>query len=154
VIAHGFRGTAALLENRFKLEWHGRRTALPRHQTLNSMFDWSYSLLSEAERLVLRRLSIFVGTFGLDSGADIVVDPGSDSVHFEDILAGLVEKSLVSPVIADANVRYRLLETTRAYAFGKLNEADETQMVAERYARHCTDLLQAAECASRLHLVR
>src|ERR1700676_4983817 len=66
VVAHGFRGTAALLDNRFKLEWQGRRTALPRHQTLTSMLDWSYSLLSEAERLVLRRLSIFVGAFDLD----------------------------------------------------------------------------------------
>lgn len=145
VVAHGFRGTAALLDNRFKLEWQGRRTALPRHQTLNSMLDWSYSLLSEAERLVLRRLSIFVGAFGLDAAADVVVGPNSDTVQFEDILAGLVEKSLVSPIIREANVRYRLLETTRAYAFGKLSEADETDMVAERHARHYTDLLQRTE---------
>jgi predicted ATPase len=73
-----------------------------------------------------------------------VVEPGSDSVHFEDILAGFVQKSLVSPIIADANVRYHLLETTRAYAFGKLNEADETDMIAERHARHYTDLLHFA----------
>src|ERR1700730_16882336 len=145
VVAHGFRGTAALLDNRFKLEWQGRRTALPRHQTLTSMFDWSYSLLSEAERLVLRRLSIFVGTFDLDAAADVVVEPGGDTLQFEDILAGLVEKSLVSPIVGDANVRYRLLETTRAYAFGKLSEAGEADMVAERHARHYTDLLQPTE---------
>jgi predicted ATPase/DNA-binding winged helix-turn-helix (wHTH) protein len=145
VVAHGFRGTAALLDNRFKLEWQGRRTALPRHQTLNSMFDWSYSLLSEAERLVLRRLSIFVGTFDLDAAAQIVVEPGGDTVQFEDILARLVEKSLVSPIINDANVRYRLLETTRAYALGKLSKADETDMVAERHARHYSNLLQRTE---------
>jgi predicted ATPase/DNA-binding winged helix-turn-helix (wHTH) protein len=142
VVAHGFRGTAALLDNRFKLEWQGRRTALPRHQTLTSMFDWSYCLLSEAERLVLRRLSIFVGAFDLDTAADIGVGPSGDTLQFEDLLAGLVEKSLVSPIIGDANVRYRLLETTRAYAFGKLSEADEADMVAERHARHYTDLLQ------------
>jgi predicted ATPase/DNA-binding winged helix-turn-helix (wHTH) protein len=142
VVAHGFRGTAALLDNRFKLEWQGRRTALPRHQTLNSMLDWSYSLLSEAERLVLRRLSIFVGTFDFHAAADIVIEPGGDTVQFEKILAGLLEKSLVSPIPDDANARYRLLETTRAYAFVKLSEADETDMVAERHARHYTDLLQ------------
>jgi predicted ATPase/DNA-binding winged helix-turn-helix (wHTH) protein len=145
VIAHGFRGTAALLDGRFKLEWHGRRTALPRHQTLNSMLDWSYDLLSEQERLVLRRLSIFVGVFGLDAAADIVVDPDGDTGRFEGILAGLVEKSLVSPVIADANVRYRLLEITRAYAFGKLGDTGETNMVAERHARRYSDLLRPAE---------
>jgi predicted ATPase/DNA-binding winged helix-turn-helix (wHTH) protein len=144
VIAHGFRGTAALLDNRFKLEWHGRRTALPRHQTLNSMFDWSYNLLSERERLVLRRLSIFVGTFDLDAAAGIVAEPNGDTIQFEDILAGLVEKSLISPIIDDANVRYRLLETTRAYALGKLSEAGETDMSAERHARHYRDLLQPA----------
>jgi predicted ATPase len=145
VVAHGLRGTAALLDNRFKLDWQGRRTALPRHRTLNSMLDWSYSLLSEADRLVLRRLSIFVGTFDFRAAADIVVEPGSDTVQFEDILAGLLEKSLVSPIIGDANARYRLLETTRAYAFVKLSEADETDMVAERHARHYTDLLQPTE---------
>ena len=125
VVAHGFRGTAALLDNRFKLEWQGRRTALPRHQTLTSMFDWSYCLLSEAERLVLRRLSIFVGAFDLDTAADIGVGPSGDTLQFEDILTGLVEKSLVSPIIGDANVRYRLLETTRAYALEKLVESGE-----------------------------
>jgi predicted ATPase/DNA-binding winged helix-turn-helix (wHTH) protein len=145
VVAHGFRGTAALLDDRFKLEWQGRRTALPRHRTLNSMLDWSYSLLSEADRLVLRRLSIFVGTFDFQAAADIVVETGGDTVQFEDILAGLLAKSLVSPIAGDANARYRLLETTRAYAFVKLSEAGETDMVAERHARHYTDLLQPTE---------
>src|SRR6202022_4313695 len=101
--------------------------------------------LSEAERLVLRRLAIFVGAFSLDAAADVVAEPSGDTVQLEDILAGLVEKSLVSPIAGDANARYRLLETTRAYAFGKLSEADETDMVAERHARHYTDLLQTTE---------
>jgi predicted ATPase len=56
----GIRGTAELLDNRFSLLWHGRRTALPRHQTLNAMLDWSYSLLAEREKVVLCRLSVFV----------------------------------------------------------------------------------------------
>src|SRR6202041_3741717 len=59
----GIRGTADLLDNRFSLLWHGRRTALPRHETLNAMLDWSYSLLSEREKVVLCRLSVFVGDF-------------------------------------------------------------------------------------------
>jgi predicted ATPase/DNA-binding winged helix-turn-helix (wHTH) protein len=150
VTAHGFRGTAALLDKRFKLEWQGRRTALPRHQTLTSMLDWSYNLLAAAERLVLRRLSVLVGPFDIEAAADIVVEPGGDTLQFEDILAGLVEKSLVSPIIGDANVRYRLLETTRAYAAGKLSEAGETDMVAERHARHYTDLLQCTELSDSL----
>src|SRR6267378_5305566 len=61
----GIRGTADLLDNRFRLVWKGRRTALPRHQTLNSMLDWSYNLLTEPEKETLSRLSVFVGAFSI-----------------------------------------------------------------------------------------
>jgi nicotinamidase-related amidase len=69
--SHGIRGTAELLDNRFKLLWHGRRTALPRHQTLNAMLDWSHNLLSEHERIVLCRLSVFVGDFTLQAACSV-----------------------------------------------------------------------------------
>src|SRR5262249_55810305 len=71
VEAYGLRGTASLLENRFKLLWHGRRTAVPRHRTLSSMLDWSYNLLDEVERKTLRRLSVLVGLFPLDAVAAV-----------------------------------------------------------------------------------
>jgi DNA-binding winged helix-turn-helix (wHTH) protein len=67
----GIRGTAELLDNRFSLLWHGRRTALPRHETLNAMLDWSYSLLSEREQAVLCRLSVFVGDFTLQAAGSV-----------------------------------------------------------------------------------
>jgi DNA-binding winged helix-turn-helix (wHTH) protein len=70
--SYGIQGTEELLDNRFRLLWQGRRTARPRHQTLNAMLDWSYNLLSEPEKLMLRRLSVFVGGFTLQSaGSDI-----------------------------------------------------------------------------------
>ena len=64
---HGVQGTASLLDKQFRLLWRGRRTALPRHQTLSATLDWSYNLLSRTERLVLRRLAVFVGGFSLEA---------------------------------------------------------------------------------------
>ena len=72
----GIRGIAELLDNRFSLIWHGRRTALPRHQTLNAMLDWSYNLLSQHEKAVLGRLSVFVGDFTLEAACSVASDDG------------------------------------------------------------------------------
>ena len=72
----GIRGTAELLDNRFSSLRHGRRTALPRHETLNAMLDWSYSLLSEREKLVLCRLAVFVGHFTLQAAGSVASDDG------------------------------------------------------------------------------
>ena len=66
-----FEGTASLLNKHFGLLWRGRRTALPRHQTLSATLDWSYNLLSRTEQLVLRRLAVFVGGFSLDAALDV-----------------------------------------------------------------------------------
>src|SRR6202047_5414551 len=74
----GIRETAELLDNRFSLLWHGRRTALPRHETLNAMLDWSYSLLSEREKMVLSRLSVFVGDFTLQAAGFIASETEVD----------------------------------------------------------------------------
>jgi predicted ATPase/DNA-binding winged helix-turn-helix (wHTH) protein len=83
VSSHGIRGTAELLDNRFKLLWQGRRTALPRHQTLNAMLDWSYNLLQEGDKLVLCRLSVFVGFFTLKAAASVAATEADDpEVHF------------------------------------------------------------------------
>ena len=74
----GIRGIAELLDNRFSLLWRGRRTALPRHQTLNAMLDWSYNLLSQDEKAVLGRLSVFVGDFTLEAACSVASDAETD----------------------------------------------------------------------------
>ena len=134
--AHGIRGTAELLELRFKLIWQGRRTALPRHQTLNAMLDWSYNLLVEDEQRVLRRLSVFVGEFTLEAARAVAAEAATSAEQVIETLENLVLKSLISTQTRDALVRYRLLETTRAYASVKLAENGETDMIARRHAAH------------------
>jgi predicted ATPase len=141
--AYGIRGTAELLELRFSLLWQGRRTALPRHQTLNAMLDWSYNLLIEEEQRVLRRLSVFVGAFTLESAQAVAAEADTCTAGIVEMLANLVAKSLVSTQARAASVRYRLLDTTRAYASVKLAQSGETDLIARRHAtyfvRFCTD---------------
>ena len=118
--ALGIAEIAAWLDDRFHLLTSGHRTALPRHQTLRATLDWSYELLPEPERVVLRRLAIFAGGFTLAAASAVVADTdtaASDVVHH---LANLIAKSLVVADIGRSLTRYRLLETTRAYALEKL----------------------------------
>jgi len=141
VEAHGIRGTASLLESRFKLVWQGRRTALQRHQTLGALMDWSYNLLGELERTLLRRLSVFVGVFSLDAVAALAGDIDSDEAV--DALGSLVQKSLVAPVAVEGSgALYKLLDTTRAYALAKLEELGEHQVLAASHAGYVCDLLE------------
>ena len=137
---HGIRGTASLLDKHFRLLWHGRRTAVPRHQTLSATLDWSYNLLSATEQLILRRMAVFVGGFSLESALDVVAD-NLDPAQVAETLAMLVEKSLVMLDNITA-MRYRLLDTTRTYAWQKLRESGEDQTVARR---HCEQLVRALE---------
>jgi predicted ATPase/DNA-binding winged helix-turn-helix (wHTH) protein len=129
----GIRGTAELLDSRFSLLWHGRRTALPRHQTLNAMLDWSYNLLSEREKVVLCRLSVFVGDFTLQAARSVASDTKVDEADVIDAVASLVAKSLICTTVLDEST-YRLLDTTRAYAAAKLAECDEADRIARRHA--------------------
>ncbi|HEX3524379.1 MAG TPA: transcriptional regulator, partial [Stellaceae bacterium] len=99
----GIRGTAQLLDNRFSLLWHSRRTALPRHETLNAMLDWSYSLLSEREKAVLCRLSIFVGDFTLQAAGSVASETEADEADVIDAVAGLVAKSLISTTVINGS---------------------------------------------------
>ncbi len=115
VEVYGVQGTASLLDKHFRLLWHGRRTALPRHQTLGATLDWSYKLLSGTEQLVFRRLAIFVTGFSL-AAALPVASEGLDAAEVTEALATLVDKSLVT-IDGATGMRYRLLETTRAYAW-------------------------------------
>ena len=145
---HGVQGIASLLENEFRLLWRGRRTALPRHQTLRATLDWSYNLLSETERLTLRRLAVFVGAFSLEA-ALAVVGENLDSAEVTETLATLVEKSLVT-LDAAATMRYRLLDTTRTYAWQKLAEGGEQASIARRHAEYLSYRLERFKVGAAL----
>ena len=117
---HGLREVAALLDGRLKLEWRGRRTAPPRHQTLGATLDWSYGLIDESERVALRRFSVFAGSFTLQGAMAVAGDDSEPADQIVDALGQLVAKSLVSARPEGASTRYRLLDTTKAYAMQKL----------------------------------
>jgi predicted ATPase/DNA-binding winged helix-turn-helix (wHTH) protein len=116
VESYGLQQTAALLDQHLTLLWVGSRTAPPRQKTLQATLNWSYALLSELERMVLRRLSIFVGHFTLDAALDVATGASLDRTTVMGALDSLVEKSMVAVRPIGAMVRYRLLDTTRAYA--------------------------------------
>jgi len=140
VSSHGIRGTAELLDNRFKLLWRGRRTALPRHQTLNAMLDWSYNLLQERDQVVLCRSSVFVGVFTLKAAISVAGTEASDA-DVADAMASLVAKSLVSTTTIGVTTYYRLLDTTQAYAAGKLADHGEADNIARRHAIYYSSYL-------------
>lgn len=131
--AYGFRGTADLLDNRFGLLWQGRRTALPRHQTMSAMLDWSYNLLTERDRLVLSRLAIFTGSFTLRGAQAVLADERIDPWEAVEAIGSLIDKSLVSVSRDDGSTYHRLLDLTRAYATEKLPPA-ELGTLARRHA--------------------
>src|SRR5262249_54193464 len=143
--ALGVEGLAARLDDRFDVLTGGRRTALPRHQTLRATLDWSYELLSEPERVVLRRLAIFSGGFALEAAGAVAAGAPISVPEIVDCLANLVAKSLVMADHGCAAVRYRLLETTRAYAREKLGESGELEAVAGRHAEYHRALFEPAE---------
>ncbi len=133
-----------LLDDRFRL-LKGWRTAPERHQTLTAMLDWSYDLLSEDERTILRRLSVFAGIFSLQSACAVVADEKEDRRNIVEGLANLVGKSLVTVEARGGTTRYRLLETTRYYALRRLAEDDELDKFRQRHAEHVRDLAEQAE---------
>lgn len=142
VDAFGIRQLSVLLDDRFRILKQGKRTAQPRHQSLAAALDWSYEFLPEVERIVLRRLSVFAGTFTLSSAIAVAGDADTDAVE---AVANLVAKSLISADVGGAVVQYRLLDTTRAYAVQKLIETGEFQDYARRHAQHHLDWFERAE---------
>jgi predicted ATPase/DNA-binding winged helix-turn-helix (wHTH) protein len=148
--SHGVRGTAELLDNHFSLFWHGRRTALPRHETLNAMLDWSYSLLSEREKVVLCRLSVFVGDFTLAAAGSVASESEVDDADVIDAVVSLVAKSLISTTVINESTYYRLLDTTCAYAATKLAERGEADRIARRHAIFYSRFLEHDEIIQSL----
>lgn len=143
--ALGVDGLAARLDDRFGLLTGGKRTALPRQQTLRATLDWSYDLLPDAERAVLRRLAICAGVFSLPVATAVTAGGGVDATDFVNCFVRLIDKSLVTPISSDANAGYRLLETTRAYALEKLVASGEFARCARRHAKHYHAVFQQAE---------
>jgi non-specific serine/threonine protein kinase len=133
---------SARLDNRFRLLTGGSRTALPRHQTLRALIDWSYDLLSEPERTLLQRLSVFAGGWTLEAAEAVCADGDTEEWGVMDLLTALVEKSLVQYEEREGEARYRLLETVRQYALDRLLHAGEEPVVRERHLRY---FLQVAE---------
>src|SRR5579884_2826648 len=149
---------ARRLDDRFALLTGGSRTALPRQQTLRALLDWSYQLLSEKERVLLWRLSVFVGGFCLEAVETVcALTPHSlipsatrgegaiQEWEVLDLLTSLVEKSLVVFEEQAGYGRYRMLETIRQYALEKLQESGEEEPVRKRHLDWCLQLAQEAQ---------
>ncbi len=129
----GLAGVRARLGEMFRLLTGDARVRLRRHQTLRAALDWSYQLLDEAERRLLRRLGTFNGSFGLPGVREIGTDPGEDDWLVLDTLGSLIDKSLVQ-VRDQSSPRYLLLETARAYAMEQLALTGETESALARHA--------------------
>jgi predicted ATPase/DNA-binding CsgD family transcriptional regulator len=138
---------AQRLDDRFALLAGGNRTALiPRHQTLRATMDWSYDLLSESERILFRRLSVFAGGFGIEAAEEIGAGDGLRQNNILDLLSHLIDKSLVVADTQQRNeARYHLLETIRQYASDKLHEAGEADTVRDRHLEFFIQFAETAE---------
>lgn len=137
---------ATRLEDRFRLLTGGSRSALPRQQTLRALVDWSYNLLQDREKALLRRLSVFAGGWTLDAAEFVVEDELLESWEVLDLLSSLIDKSLVSFYPSRGGDRYRLLETVKRYGRDKLVESGEETHVVQRHVEWFSRL--AAEAGS------
>jgi predicted ATPase/class 3 adenylate cyclase len=136
---------AERLNDRFRLLTGGSRTALPRQQTLRAMIDWSYDLLAESERLLLRRLAVFAGGWTLGLAEQSCCDERIDQYNILDMLGRLVDKSLVVVAEGKTETRYRMLETVRQYAREKLFESGEGEQARDRQLQAFIDLVEKGE---------
>lgn len=140
----GIAGLASRLDDRLRLLRAERKGTLPRHRTLAAALDWSYQLLDASEQLVLRRLAIFSGGFTIEAAAAIL--PGTEDIpDLAGIVANLVLKSLIAPDLRESQPRFRLLETTRAFALNLLIESFEQSELERRHALYFARLLNGKE---------
>jgi predicted ATPase len=140
----GLRNTVAKLGSRLDLLKFGRRTANPRHQTLKATLDWSHDLLSEVERVVLRRVAIFIGPFTLEAALAAGEEGGIDQSEIEGAVESLINKSLIVARRGHRGMLYRLLDTTRSYALEKLGLSGEHHSIAARHANFSIRLLESS----------
>ena len=135
---------ASRLDDRFHLLTGGSRTALPRQQTLRATIDWSYSLLSEQEKLLFRRLAVFVGGWTLEAAESVCGEEGS-GLDILDSLARLVDKSLIFIEESRSGIRYHRLETIRQYSRERFFETDEVESIRERHLDYFVRFAEQAE---------
>ena len=150
VDAFGIKSLAARLDDRFAVLTKGRRTALPRHQTLRATMDWSYDLLPKTEQVILSRLAVFRGAFTMDAAAVVVIDERIGPADVLEGIANLAAKSLITTDIIGVITYHRLLDTTRAYALEKLSETGEAGRVRMQHAKYYCDLFDRAEDESEI----
>ena len=136
---------AVRLNDRFNLLRQGNRTALPRHQTLRAAINWSYDLLSHQELILFRRLAVFAGGWTLQAVQAVCSDDDIGEDEILDLLAHLVEKSLVIVRAENGNVRYRMLETIRQFADEKLTNSIEAERVQKRHLEFFVQFAEEAE---------
>ncbi len=138
----GLQGVADMLRESFQLHGQGRRSAPARHQTLGALFDWSYALLSPRDQKVLQRLAVFTGFFTLKDALAVASDGEEDRLSVANAVTGLVDKSLIWTSASGSPVYFRLLDTTRAFAARKLEEAGELDRTARRHLHHIVHVLK------------
>jgi predicted ATPase/DNA-binding winged helix-turn-helix (wHTH) protein len=143
--AMGVPALASSLGGSLDLLRQGRRTALPRHQTLRAALDWSYGLLTGPEQLLLRHLAVFSGSFTAADACAVAGGPAIPSGEVAELARGLATKSLLVADLGSDPARYRLLATTRAFAREKLVEASEEREATRRHALRCRALFRQAE---------
>ncbi len=140
---------AVRLDDRFRLLTGGSRIGLPRQQTLRAAIDWSYQLLTEAERLLFRRLSVFAGGWTLEAAESVCADGSVEATNILDLLTSLVDKSLVLAEMQRGEARYRLLETVRQFGLEKLDESAEANDARTRHRDWYLDLAEQADREQR-----
>ena len=145
----GVEEIASWLDRRFDLLTGGRRKALPRQRTLRATLDWSYDLLPKIDRQILGRLAVFAGGFTLEAASTVAASAEINASGVVDCVANLVEKSLVTTDVGGLEARFRLLETTRAYALEKLIESGEYGDAGRRHAEHYWNLFQRVAAETR-----
>jgi predicted ATPase/DNA-binding winged helix-turn-helix (wHTH) protein len=138
----GIRGLARMLEDGFELFAEGGGATIARHRTMNDTLEWSYRWLSEGERAMLCRLGIFAGSFGIDAVGAVVADIETRAPAVAERLASLVSKSLVTAEAIGAEIAYRLLDTTRAYALEKLANSGDLKATSGRHALYYRNYLE------------
>ncbi|MFI7697787.1 BTAD domain-containing putative transcriptional regulator [Nonomuraea sp. NPDC049480] len=153
VRALGVHGVVARLDDRFRLLASGQRGAPARQQTLTAVIDWSWDLLSDEERRVLRRLAVHAEGCTMEAAEAVCGDPdfGEPGLDVLDLLTRLVDRSLVVVADSPAGVRYRLLESVSAYCVARLSDADELDRVRHAHLRHYLTLAERAEPGLRGH---
>ncbi|WP_425259260.1 ATP-binding protein [Rubrivivax sp. RP6-9] len=141
----GVHDLVSRLTDSFRVLTRGRRTAAPRHQTLQALLDWSHDLLNETDRIVLRRLAVFSGPFSIETASAVVACDIVGAASVRESVLGLVSKSLVGVDRSLGSPHCRLLVTTRAYAMQKLMASGEWNSVSRRHAERVRVRIEAVE---------